>query len=241
MTRNIARAARVLALSALMGVMAAGCSHPLYNSEEQAIQVDQRFPITVEPQMTNLNIYPNGANHGLSADDRARVVAFAERWKARGQGAITVAIPQGGADGLAGEHLAHHAVKALASAGVPRANIQTAAYPAHRMPGGAPVTISYVGLTAVAPDCSELGWEDNLGFAPRNMPWNNFGCATQNNLAAMVNNPRDLIEPRPTDDVDVRRRMKVVDDFRNAKPTATKRQQEESGNVSAAAKGTGGQ
>ena len=31
---------------------------------------------------------------------------------------------------------------------------------------------------------------------PQNMPWPNMGCATQRNLAAMVDDPDDLVEPR---------------------------------------------
>ncbi|NJN37124.1 MAG: hypothetical protein HC794_08815 [Nitrospiraceae bacterium] len=47
---------------------------------------------------------------------------------------------------------------------------------------------------ATAAECGS-NWTENLAFAPRNLPWPEFGCSTQHNFAAIVANPRDLIEP----------------------------------------------
>ncbi|MDE1996302.1 MAG: pilus assembly protein CpaD, partial [Rhizobiaceae bacterium] len=51
-----------------------------------------------------------------------------------------------------------------------------------------------------------------------------FGCASQNNLAAQVANPTDLIAPRAMSPIDADQRSKVIDNYRNgtvATSTAT--------------------
>jgi pilus assembly protein CpaD len=60
-----------------------------------------------------------------------------------------------------------------------------------------------------------------LGFAPRNEPWPDFGCSTQHNFAAVVADPRDLIEPRTSDPVDSLRRSTVIEKYRAGLATAT--------------------
>lgn len=47
---------------------------------------------------------------------------------------------------------------------------------------------------AVTKECGD--WSDNLAVTRSNTPYRNFGCAYQNNLAAMVANPRDFERPR---------------------------------------------
>lgn len=47
---------------------------------------------------------------------------------------------------------------------------------------------------AIPSPCGDF--EDNLAYNPNNVHAPNFGCATQNNLARAVVNPRDLVEPR---------------------------------------------
>jgi pilus assembly protein CpaD len=47
-----------------------------------------------------------------------------------------------------------------------------------------------------------------------NKNYKNFGCAYQNNLAAMVANPMDLLGPRQTGPIDAADRDKVISDYR---------------------------
>ena len=50
---------------------------------------------------------------------------------------------------------------------------------------------------AEAPECGH--WPTNLADDPRNLPYPNFGCAQQHNLAAQIANPADLLGPRTMD------------------------------------------
>ena len=60
--------------------------------------------------------------------------------------------------------------------------------------------MSYPKIAAVAGPCGL--WPEDLGPSilnrrySENKEYYNFGCATQRNLAAMIDNPADLEQPR---------------------------------------------
>jgi pilus assembly protein CpaD len=47
-----------------------------------------------------------------------------------------------------------------------------------------------------------------------NRPYYNFGCSTQQNLAAMVENPEDLVQPRASTPAYAARRQTVIEKYR---------------------------
>ena len=59
---------------------------------------------------------------------------------------------------------------------------------------------------------------DDLGPADpnytENQPYWNFGCASQRNLAAMVDNPADLVQPRGESPAYTARRSVAIDKYR---------------------------
>ena len=55
----------------------------------------------------------------------------------------------------------------------------------------APIRLSYLRYVAEAPECGH--WPTNLADDQRNLPYPNFGCAQQHNLAAQIANPADLL------------------------------------------------
>ena len=63
----------------------------------------------------------------------------------------------------------------------------------------ASIKINYAKVVATAGPCGL--WPHDLGTSldatyTENRPYWNLGCATQRNLAAMVDNPADLVQPR---------------------------------------------
>jgi len=57
-------------------------------------------------------------------------------------------------------------------------------------------------------------WPKDLSDVSDNEPYDNFGCAQQNNVAAMVANPQDLVRPRTQTPPDAMRRIKSLDNYR---------------------------
>ena len=56
---------------------------------------------------------------------------------------------------------------------------------------------------------------EDLTETSQNDTYENFGCSHQNNIAAMVANPQDLVKPRRQTPSDPMRRVKVFDNYRS--------------------------
>ena len=89
----------------------------------------------------------------------------------------------------------------------------------------ATVRLAYPKMIAEAGPCGL--WPKDLGpsfdgiDASNHAHWN-FGCSEQRNLAAMVDNPTDLVQPRGETPVYAARRAVVLDKYRKGDPTATR-------------------
>ncbi|MEM1317919.1 MAG: CpaD family pilus assembly lipoprotein, partial [Pseudomonadota bacterium] len=73
--------------------------------------------------------------------------------------------------------------------------------------------VSYHTVQASVERCGK--WpEDLAGSNLDNRNWHNFGCANQNNMAAQIANPSDLVAPRGMTQADAERRNNVIEDYR---------------------------
>ena len=80
-------------------------------------------------------------------------------------------------------------------------------------------------------------WPDDVGptyhgVYNTNRPHWNHGCATQRNLAAQVDNPADLVQPRAEAPVYTARRSTVLDKYRKGESTATQYPDANKGKIS---------
>jgi pilus assembly protein CpaD len=92
-------------------------------------------------------------------------------------------------------------------------------------PSLASIKINYSKMIAEAGPCGL--WPADLGPAAdpaygENRPYWNLGCASQRNLAAMVDNPADLVQPRGEAPADASRRSIAIDHYRKGEnPSGT--------------------
>src|SRR5690606_853118 len=104
--------------------------------------------------------------------------------------------------------------KVLIDAGVKSSRIVMTAYDPAVANASAPIELSFVAVTAITGDCGQ--WPTDL-FGPSisdNTNWENFGCASQQNLAAQIANPNDLVGPRGMTPIDAQRRAEVIRVYR---------------------------
>jgi hypothetical protein len=73
-----------------------------------------------------------------------------------------------------------------------------------------PIIVTRSG--AHAKECGT--WPEDMTETAQNAAYENFGCSQQNNIAAMVADPRDLVRPRRSAPSDAMRRSKVFDNYR---------------------------
>jgi len=194
-----------------------------------AYRVSDRHPINVVKAEQRLEIEVPGYARRLTPRQHDRVKAFLAQYKALGQSALTISVPSGGKNEGAAMSMLSQIRKVLATASVRATAVRYTPYYA-RNSGEAPIILGFQRYEAQASPCGM--WPKNIAEAPNNKPYANFGCATQNNLAAMVTNPYDLIEPRTMTTADAQRRSTIFKLYRQGDVTAATRSTDEKANAS---------
>ena len=178
-----------------------------------------RHPIIISEKEQTLDIPVATAAYNLPIASRSAVSGFSARFKKSANGSISVLVPSGSANERAARRIARQIIREIRKSGVPRTRIITAPYYAAKHGPSAPVRLSYAAIQAGVDGCGQ--WPADLAADTDNKNYQNFGCATQNNLAAIVANPSDLLGPRGSTPIDAERRLKVVESYRKAESSAT--------------------
>ncbi len=217
---------RALALMAAAGL--AGCG---FNGAGNAeFGPGYTHPITVETDVSTLNVGVVPGQPGITPSDRAAIEGFAAAWRQRGQGPLTISTPSGSPNDGAAAVALSDVRDLLNSNGVGPADLAYTPYRASGADGSAPLILSFKHYVARPTACGN--WTKDAGYDPSNGLMPNHGCATQNNLAAMVANPADLLGPRQMGPADPGRRNTVLEKYRAGEQTATVRGEQDSGAVS---------
>jgi pilus assembly protein CpaD len=200
-------AARSVARTGLRGVLIAGfaalvtnCSSPPKQEITASIPDDYRVrhPITMVEGRRTLEVFVGTGRGGLSPTQRAQVLAFAQTWRSEATAGVVIERPDGGPNERAARDTLKEVLSILTQAGIPNHGIGIRPYPAagNRV---AALRLNYPHVAAHAGPCGL--WPENLGPGYEtkhfeNRPYYNLGCAHQRNLAAMVADPQDLVQPR---------------------------------------------
>ncbi|MGV8995697.1 MAG: CpaD family pilus assembly protein [Parvibaculaceae bacterium] len=228
--RKLNSASVLCALPLLASLALAGCGG-FNGAEEAEFGASYDHPISVQPDVPTLKIT---ASNALSVEDRSALKGFVAAYKERGHGPLTVSTPSGSANTAIAMNVLVDVRDALAQSGVPATSIAYTPYRASAADQAAPIVVSYRQFIAVASPCGD--WTDSYSYNPSNSTVKNFGCATQNNLAAMIADPADLVAPREMTASDAQRRGEVFTNYRKGDITATKRDDHDSAALSEVAK-----
>lgn len=211
------------ALGACASTRSAPDPRPMTSSAADAHRIE------VEQTAERLEIGVPGAEAALTQKARDDIDAFAGGYLRYGHGALVLSAPAGENEPAA-QRIAQETRAALAEAGVSYAAIAASTYDAAGR-ADAPVILSFARFEAVAPECAPL-WSQDIGHQNDNRPWESFGCATQANLAALVEDPQDLLHPRAEDPRDGERRSVMIENYRQGRHTHAERTNDERVNVS---------
>jgi pilus assembly protein CpaD len=185
----------------------------------------QRHPIAVTEANRSIVVFVGHARGGLSGSQRTDVAGLAQSWVREGTGAIVADVPSDPTYGRAAAASYREIRSILMAGGVPSRAITERPSQAAYGDSLPTIKLSYPKITAVAGPCGlwpeDLGPNlDNSGYN-ENRPYHNFGCATQRNLAAMIDNPADLEQPRPESPAYTPRRNIAFDKYRKGVATTT--------------------
>jgi pilus assembly protein CpaD len=213
---------------ALMGMsVALGACTTTEDVVTQTVPTDyrQRHPIAVQEGKRSIVIFVGHARGGLTAAQRADVMGIARDWGREGTGTVVVDVPVDTANSRAAAATYREIRSVLAAGGVPSRGIVQHPYRPED-PGLLPtIRLSYSRIAAVAGPCGL--WPEDMGpsiFDPgynENRPPFNLGCASQRNLAAMIDNPADLEQPRAETPAYTARRSIAYDKYRKGVSTGT--------------------
>lgn len=176
-----------------------------------------RNKITVTESVERLELYAGSAGLHLSSRDENAVAAFLSQYASTGQGPLYVSVPSSGAASQGAQQAQSIVQSYLGRMGLDGSNMQTGQY---QVNAGvvAPVVVSYRRLTTAPIDCSQGA---SLTHTSNNQPYGNFGCAQTANLAALIDNPMQLLAPYGLDNAYATRRMTVIDKYNAGEATAS--------------------
>jgi pilus assembly protein CpaD len=143
------------------------------------------------PEALIVEVPPGGAD--LSRNQQADVFRFVERYKQESSGSLRIEAPRAAGGHLAASRSLRQIETIVADAGLDPNVVEIRRQGGKAAHAGA-LTLSYDRTVAVPPECGD--WSDDLGKNRERLPYNNFGCATQRNLALTVANGRDLQVPQ---------------------------------------------
>jgi pilus assembly protein CpaD len=121
-------------------------------------------------------------------------------------------IPAGSRNEAAARRVAYDIANTLQVKGVSERQIVVQHYQAKGYGEAATIRLVFGDLKAkVATPCGQ--WDEDIVETSENRNYYNFGCAAQQNLAAMIENPNDLLRPRGVTAIDPQRRSTVIGDW----------------------------
>jgi pilus assembly protein CpaD len=210
-----------------VAVMLGACQHtePEFLATSYSDDYRLRHPIAIQEADRSIVVFVGQARGGLTAAQRGDVLGLAQVWLRDGTGAINVDVPVGTPNARAAAETFREIQATLAAAGVPPRGIVMRNYrpedPRH-LPA---IRMNYPKISAVAGPCGL--WPEDIGSSIKNRTYfqnkqyYNFGCAYQRNMAAMVDNPSDLVQPRAETPAYTPRRTAAFEKYRKGTTSAT--------------------
>jgi len=222
--RGLRSTAAALAAIAGLTLLSAGCSTTRDVTASVPNDYRQRHPISLKEGQRTVNLFIGSKRGGLTPAQRADVTSFAMAWKRESTGGIIIDVPRGTANARAAADSLREIHSIFTAAGVPRRGVYVRPYRPRNPTRLATIRLNYSKIVAEAGPCGlwpqDLGLTYNSSSLENREHWN-LGCASQRNLAAMVANPADLVQPRGETPSYTARRTQVLEKYRKGESTAT--------------------
>ena len=180
-----------------------------------AIPDDYRttHPIVIAEKNQKIDLPVGAGDRGMTGAQRDALLGFLDGYDKSAAPTLTIATPFGSANQAAAAAASRDFARLAVAAGVKRNRIVMTSYQSAVPEASAPVRVAFVAVRAQTDRCGR--WPDDLLQTSENKHYADFGCSYQNNLAAQVANPNDLLGPRKQSDIDAENRGAVIDVYRS--------------------------
>jgi pilus assembly protein CpaD len=168
-------------------------------------------PIVIAEKEEALDLPVGATYRGATASQRASLEGFLANYDKAAAPVLTIAAPSGSVNATAAASVAQDFAGIARESGVPSGRIMLASYQASPEEVNAPVRVSYSAMRAQTDKCGR--WPEDLLQTSENKHYANFGCSYQNNVAAQIANPSDLLGPRKQSPIDAANRETVIGDY----------------------------
>jgi pilus assembly protein CpaD len=184
----------------------------------------QRHAIAIKESNRTVDVFVGTSRGGLTPTQRAEVAGFAHVWKREATGGIIVDMPAGTPNEIAAADTLREIRSIFNAVGVPPAAVSVRPYRPVDAVSLATIKLNHSKMSAEVGPCGL--WPHDLGPSfdrtyNENRPYWNHGCASQRNLAAMVAEPADLVQPRSETAIYTPRRTTVGEKYRQGQTPAT--------------------
>ncbi|SNY91824.1 pilus assembly protein CpaD [Cohaesibacter sp. ES.047] len=175
-----------------------------------------RHPITLQQSAKTIDVPVGMHSEDLTPASRSAISGFARDFLRERAAVIQIMVPSGAQNESSAQYVARKIRSHLMRQGVAHGRIDMIPYSALDATD-APIRLAYPRIEAKTLTCGTH--PEDLAMDMANRTHFDFGCSTQQNFAAMVANPQDLVQPRGWDARDSSRRSVISEKYRNGEPT----------------------
>jgi pilus assembly protein CpaD len=224
LTKRLVLGAALMGAAAALSACATAQSEPVVTG---SVQNDYRLrhPIVIQEANTTTEIFVGTARGGLTSAQRADIAGLAQAWLREGTGVIVIDVPVNTPNAKVATDSLREIQGILTASGVPPRGINIRNYRPTDPRLFATIRVNYPRIRADVGPCGL--WPEDIGPSIKNKgyienrPFHNFGCSSQRNLAAMVDNPADLVQPRAETPPSESRRTMAFEKYRKGTTTTT--------------------
>jgi len=200
------------ALAALSLALLAGCAKR-DSITVGAVPDDYRtnHPIVIAEKDQVLDLPVGASDRGMTKTQHIALNGFFDHYDRSAAPPVTILTPAGALNDVAAQAAAYDFARVARANGVPEGRILVTSYAAAAADVSAPVRVIYTAMRAQTSKCGR--WPEDILNTHDNKHYANFGCAYQNNLAAQIANPADLLGPRKQTEIDATRRGVAIDTY----------------------------
>jgi pilus assembly protein CpaD len=200
-------------LAVAVAALLAGCANR-DSITVGAVPDDYRtnHPIVIAEKNQKIDLPVGAGDRGMTGSQRDTLLGFLDGYDKSAAPTLTISIPSGSANEIAATAAGRDFARLAIASGISRNRIVITTYQSVSAEASAPIRVAYVSVKAQTDRCGR--WPEDLMQTSENKHYADFGCSYQNNLAAQIANPTDLLGPRKQSDIDAENRGAVVDVYR---------------------------
>lgn len=202
-------------LTIVAASLMAGCAAKRDSITVGAVPDDYRtnHPIVIAEREEVLDLPVGASDRGMTRSQRISLEGFLAGYDRSAAPVVNILVPVGAANDVAASDAARDFARLARSNGVPQARVMVTSYQASAIDVSAPVRVSFTAMKAQTGKCGR--WPEDILQHTDNKHYANFGCSYQNNLAAQIADPADLLGPRKQSPIDAAKRGVAIGEWQN--------------------------